>query len=176
MFVDEKIGRLNEVAAQIGLSGLQTCIDPNSASKAGVNTMPLSPRLNRYVVLPVRRFLNNDLSFDSFAISARNEKSSEYATAFFLDSGTAEQPGGTGRVFDWKAAIPIAKCVSDAGWKLVVAGGLTPENVQEPIGILHPWGVDVSSGVEARPGKKDPEKVRAFVKAVRETDKANSRN
>jgi phosphoribosylanthranilate isomerase len=176
VFVDEKIGRLNEVAAQIGLSGLQTYTDPNSASKAGVNTMPLSPRLNRYVVLPVRRFLNNDLSFDSFAISARNEKSSEYATAFFLDSGTAEQPGGTGRVFDWKAAIPIAKCVSDAGWKLVVAGGLTPQNVGEAMGILHPWGVDVSSGVEAKPGKKDPEKVRAFVKAVREADKANSRN
>jgi phosphoribosylanthranilate isomerase len=47
---------------------------------------------------------------------------------------------------------------------------LTPENVGEAIGILKPWGVDVVSGVEARPGKKDPEKVRAFLNAVRAAD------
>jgi phosphoribosylanthranilate isomerase len=57
------------------------------------------------------------------------------------------------------------------GVKMVVAGGLTAENVAEAIGILQPWGVDVASGVETRPGKKDPEKVRAFVKAVREADR-----
>jgi phosphoribosylanthranilate isomerase len=48
---------------------------------------------------------------------------------------------------------------------------LTPQNIGEAISILQPWGVDVVSGVEARPGKKDPEKVRAFVRAVREMDK-----
>jgi phosphoribosylanthranilate isomerase len=55
--------------------------------------------------------------------------------------------------------------------KLVVAGGLTPANVGRAIEVLQPWGVDVVSGVEATPGKKDPEKVRAFVKAVREFDR-----
>jgi phosphoribosylanthranilate isomerase len=57
------------------------------------------------------------------------------------------------------------------GLKLVVAGGLTPSNVEEAMQVLHPWGVDVVSVVEARPGKKDPEKVRAFVRAVREYDR-----
>jgi phosphoribosylanthranilate isomerase len=99
-----------------------------------------------------------------------------FCETFFLDSGRLGQPGGTGEPFDWSKAIPIAEGMRKGGLKLVVAGGLTPENVPEAMRILHPWGVDVSSGVETRPGKKDPEKVRAFVKAVRDADKANSRN
>jgi phosphoribosylanthranilate isomerase len=87
---------------------------------------------------------------------------------FVLDSGDLRQPGGTGKTFDWKKAVPIAEGMRQGGVKLVVAGGLTAENVAEAIGILKPFGVDVVSGVEARPGKKDPEKVRAFVRAVRE--------
>jgi phosphoribosylanthranilate isomerase len=54
---------------------------------------------------------------------------------------------------------------------VIVAGGLTPLNVSEAIKTFQPFGVDVASGVEARPGKKDPEKVRAFVNAVREIDR-----
>ncbi|HZQ20233.1 MAG TPA: phosphoribosylanthranilate isomerase [Terriglobales bacterium] len=94
--------------------------------------------------------------------------------ALFLDSGTTLKPGGTGNPFDWHKAVPIADELKQGPFKLVVAGGLTPGNVSEAIDILHPWGVDVSSGVEARPGKKNPEKVRAFIRAVREADKANS--
>jgi phosphoribosylanthranilate isomerase len=90
--------------------------------------------------------------------------------AFLVDSGTSSRHGGTGESFDWKGAIPVLDDIKRIG-KVIAAGGLTGANVSEAIGILQPWGVDVVSGVEARPGKKDPEKVRAFVRAVREMDR-----
>jgi phosphoribosylanthranilate isomerase len=96
-------------------------------------------------------------------------------SALFIDSGHGSMPGGTGQTFDWRRFQPAMRPLS-MHFKVVVAGGLTPNNVSEAMSILHPWGVDVSSGVEALPGKKDPEKVRAFIKAVRDHDKANSRN
>jgi phosphoribosylanthranilate isomerase len=83
-----------------------------------------------------------------------------------LDSSAAGQLGGTGRTFDWERVQPWAGVINSIS-KLIVAGGLKPGNVQEAIHILHPWGVDVSTGVEREPGKKDHRKVRAFVQAVR---------
>ncbi len=71
-----------------------------------------------------------------------------------LDSGDLRQPGGTGNTFDWKKAVPIAEGMRQGGVKLIVAGGLTAENVAEAIGILKPWGVDVASGVEADAGEE----------------------
>ncbi len=87
--------------------------------------------------------------------------------AFLLDSSRGGQPGGTGQPFDWEANVAAVKVIKTLG-KVVIAGGLNPSNVTEAIRILNPWGVDVVSGVEASPGKKDPEKVRAFITAVRE--------
>ena len=89
-----------------------------------------------------------------------------------LDSSTAEERGGTGQAFDWELVQPWAGIVNSIS-KLIVAGGLRPGNVQEAIHLLHPWGVDVSSGVEHAPGKKDPRKVRAFVRAVRAMEEAS---
>jgi phosphoribosylanthranilate isomerase len=89
-----------------------------------------------------------------------------------LDSSTAEQRGGTGRKFDWERVQPWAGVINSIS-KLIIAGGLRPSNVQEAIHILRPWGVDVSSGVEREPGKKDPKRVRAFIQAVRAMDKAS---
>jgi phosphoribosylanthranilate isomerase len=88
----------------------------------------------------------------------------------FLDSGSLQQPGGTGTVFDWQKAAPIVAQMKQVV-RVVVAGGLNPTNVIEAIHVLNPWGVDVSSGVEAKPGKKDPEKVQAFVAAVRQAER-----
>jgi phosphoribosylanthranilate isomerase len=90
---------------------------------------------------------------------------------FVLDSGDLRTPGGTGRTFDWKKAVSVVEAMGQGGLRVVVAGGLTPGNVGEAMEILKPWGVDVASGVEAQAGKKDPEKVRAFVKAVRDADR-----
>jgi phosphoribosylanthranilate isomerase len=91
--------------------------------------------------------------------------------AVLVDSGSAEHPGGTGDKFDWQHAEFIREGMKQLGVRLLVAGGLVSGNVGNAIDIFQPWGVDVSSGVEAKPGKKDPEKVRAFVRAVREADR-----
>ena len=93
--------------------------------------------------------------------------------AFLLDSGTSSKHGGTGISFDWSAALPVLEEIKRLG-KVIAAGGLTPSNVEAALTLLHPWGVDVASGVEASPGKKDPDKVRAFVKAVRDCDRKAS--
>jgi phosphoribosylanthranilate isomerase len=94
--------------------------------------------------------------------------------AVLLDSGTSGRPGGTGKKFDWRSVVSMTELMGRLDLRLIVAGGLTPECVGDAMGVLTPWGVDVASGVEARPGKKDPEKVRAFVRAVREMDRRSA--
>ncbi len=84
-----------------------------------------------------------------------------------LDAYSPEAYGGTGRVGDWALARKVL-----TAYRGLLAGGLTPENVAEAITRVHPWGVDVSSGVEAQPGQKDPARIRAFVHAVRHAQEA----
>ena len=69
---------------------------------------------------------------------------------------------GSGRLFDWRLAAEVPD-----GMRLILAGGLDADNVADAIGIVEPWGVDVASGVEAEPGKKDPTKVRRFIANAR---------
>ena len=89
--------------------------------------------------------------------------------AYVLDSGSWTKRGGTGKKFDWKQAAPLVRFVGGR-FDLIIAGGLNPENVAKAIRLFRPWGVDVVSGVEREPGKKDHEKVRAFVKAAKGVD------
>jgi phosphoribosylanthranilate isomerase len=91
-------------------------------------------------------------------------------TALLVDSGRGDRPGGTGLPFDWEGE-KIGIWHLGTRVPIVVAGGLTPGNVKDAMSVLAPWGVDVVSGVEASPGTKDPEKVRAFVRAAREMDR-----
>jgi phosphoribosylanthranilate isomerase len=83
--------------------------------------------------------------------------------AILVDSRTASAVGGTGQSFDWALASKTLFRNTNARDRIVAAGGLSPENVAEAIATLRPWGVDVVSGVEAAPGRKDPAKVRAFI-------------
>jgi phosphoribosylanthranilate isomerase len=88
------------------------------------------------------------------------------ASAFLLDAYVPGIAGGTGRSFPWELAAQAKRY----GRPIIVAGGLTPDNVAQCIRTTRPYGVDVSTGVEAAPGKKDPEKVRAFIRSAREAE------
>jgi phosphoribosylanthranilate isomerase len=93
-----------------------------------------------------------------------------FASGVLLDTRVEAvdgRPGGTGRAFDWTLAREVrenARC-------LVLAGGLTPDNVGRAVAAVEPDAVDVSSGVESSPCRKDPARVRAFVRAVRATER-----
>jgi phosphoribosylanthranilate isomerase len=89
---------------------------------------------------------------------SRNE-----APALLVDAAVKGSYGGTGVTADWSAAAGLAK-----RYPLLLAGGLTPENVSDAVRQVNPWGVDVASGVESAPGEKDPARMSAFVNAVRE--------
>lgn len=86
------------------------------------------------------------------------------ARALLLDAHVPGEPGGTGRTFEW-AGIP-----RDLPMPLILSGGLTPGNVGRAVREVRPWAVDVSSGVEASRGSKDPEKIVQFIRSVQRED------
>ena len=96
--------------------------------------------------------------------SVREEARAYPGERLLLDALAPGMPGGTGKTFDWRLAAELAKARH-----LTLAGGLRVENVADAIAAVGPARVDVASGVETRPGHKDPERVRAFVRAVRST-------
>ncbi len=96
--------------------------------------------------------------------AASLEDLERYATdAWLLDAFVPGKPGGSGATFNWELAGEVQR----RGRPVFLAGGLTPSNVAEALRVASPYGVDVSSGVEIAPGKKDHAKVRAFIKSVR---------
>ncbi len=84
---------------------------------------------------------------------------------FLLDTGVPGLRGGTGRTFDWG----VARLASAYG-RVIVAGGLTPDNVGQAIAAARPYGVDVNSGVESAPGRKDRRRLQEFIRRVREAE------
>lgn len=183
VFVGNYGGDLAELVRKVGLTGMQTHIGPGLESgpqgKAyGAGCFP--DGFEACISLPAEWFVEGQDSIREFLaqITAERETRRSQSAAgstsslptIFLDSGSLQQPGGTGRVFDWQKALPIVEYMRP-NFRTVVAGGLTPSNVAEAMQVLKPWGVDISSGVEAKPGKKDPDKVRAFIAAVRAAEK-----
>jgi phosphoribosylanthranilate isomerase len=164
VFVDQSAAQASSISKRVELSAVQ--VYPSSGDGPGSLTdFVKNVRHRMFVATPGPR--------GTFAKGFGFFFSEEFlrrTSAIFLDSGDSQKPGGTGKAFDWReAAEPVA--LMSQTIPVAVAGGLTAGNVGDAIAILKPWGVDVASGVEGRPGKKDPDKVRAFVRAVRAMDR-----
>ncbi len=156
VFVNESAELICKYADEAGLTAIQLHGDKEDPWKADL-IAGSHPSLKIIVAISMSRPSIEHENWDPKRVYA-----------FLADSGNSANHGGTGNVFDWNAQQQSLRMI---GGKIIVAGGLTPANVAKAIHILEPWGVDVVSGVEKAPGKKDPEKVRAFIKAVREARK-----
>ncbi|MEX0762755.1 MAG: phosphoribosylanthranilate isomerase [Dehalococcoidia bacterium] len=148
LFRNQPADWVNQVVTEIGLDYVQLCGEEDEAYISQLST-------------PVFRQVR--VKEDASPAGLTGEVAPHLASGriVVLDRYDAKLPGGGGEVFDWSAAVGIA-----AEEHVLLAGGLTPENVRSAIDRLHPWGVDVSSGVEVN-GTKDPSRIRAFVQAAR---------
>ncbi|MBN2429210.1 MAG: phosphoribosylanthranilate isomerase [Deltaproteobacteria bacterium] len=143
LFVNEEAARVVEIMTRCGLDIAQLHGD------IAVDELPFEER----------RIIR--------ALRVRDEASLEDVgrikdATILLDTYVKGRMGGTGETFDWSLAARVAKTR-----RVVLAGGLTPENVAEAIRTVRPYGVDVSSGVEMSPGRKDSEKIAAFIRNAR---------
>lgn len=146
VFVDEEAAVVRDLAARVGLDWVQL---------HGRE----SPEYCRSLGLRVLKGLRIEAESSLGALAEYRDA----VQAFLLDTYKAGQAGGTGETFDWQLARR-----AQAFGAIVLAGGLTPANVAQAIEVARPQAVDVASGVEAAPGKKDPEKLRDFFAAVRQ--------
>lgn len=155
VFVDFSLDQIETSVRACGLTGVQL----HSAIGSG---LPAKLRERLGAGLRIVQVIH-------FAAEIENAQSSvqdQDVDALLVDSRSTTAVGGTGITYDWSVA---ARTIfnSPNGQKLIAAGGLSPDNVAEAIATLCPWGVDVVSGVEAAPGRKDPDKLRAFIAKAR---------
>jgi phosphoribosylanthranilate isomerase len=160
VFVDASLSEIYSTVRECGLTGVQLHDDTDPEAPAKLRAR-LGPELR---ILRVVHFEAGapDRTAEHIGLLAQDR----HLDAVLVDSRTATAVGGTGVPFDWVAARRTV-FGDGARLKLVVAGGLNPENVAQAVGLLQPWGVDVASGVEAAPGRKEPNKVGAFVARAR---------
>jgi phosphoribosylanthranilate isomerase len=162
VFVNQYEDTICALAGEVGLSGVQLHGDDEDPHVADL-LVKRRPDLKVFVGISMRH-----ATPEGWAMMWNPN----VVHAFLVDSSNSSQLGGTGKIFDWQKSGPRIEVIATLG-RVVVAGGLRPANVADAMRILKPWGVDVASGVEARPGKKDPAKVKAFVAAVREADQVH---
>jgi phosphoribosylanthranilate isomerase len=152
VFVNESEQKMLEIAESVGLDRVQL---HGEESPAAVQ------RLGRS--LPVIKAVRVKKSFRPASLARF-----KHASALLLDGFDARQWGGTGRTFDWRIAQRARR-----GAKFFLAGGITPENVAQAIRTAKPYAVDVCSGVESKPGKKDPKRLKAFMREVEKARKGS---
>lgn len=160
VFVNEPAERIRGIVSEVGLTGVQLhgykTLDVSTTLKAQAG----SPgELQVTFVLPMPRSGEIGEGLIQFGNVDR----------VLFDTAVEGRRGGSGQMWNWKMGKEFLELVGHHA-KVVIAGGLTPSNVADAIRTLHPWGVDVVSGVEREPGKKDHEKVRAFIKAAKSAD------
>jgi phosphoribosylanthranilate isomerase len=163
VFVNESADRIREIVKGTGLTSVQLHGEESDRLLAEVNAMRTAdggkPKLYRAMHLPEHFAAELNQGFSWPEDVAKPD-------AILLDTAQGQVRGGSGKKFDWQAAVPLVEAI-ETQIPVIVAGGLDPENVGEAIRLFQPYGVDVVSGVEASPGKKDPVKVREFVRAAR---------
>ncbi len=154
VFVDASFEEIVQSVSESRLTGVQLHVstDPKLASKL---------REHFGSSLRILQVIHYAQDLESRLHTLHHENAID---AVLIDSRTAIAVGGTGIRFDWQAA---SDSFLQSRLRLIAAGGLKPENVAEAIHTLQPWGVDVASGVESVPGRKDPARVRAFVAAAK---------
>ncbi|HVW78036.1 MAG TPA: phosphoribosylanthranilate isomerase [Alloacidobacterium sp.] len=156
VFVDADFGEIVRSVEDAALTGVQL-----HAAKDETLATKLRERFG--ASLRILRVLHFADDLEAQLQAVRNDNAID---GILVDSRTANAVGGTGVSYNWQAAR--AGFLAASRLRLIAAGGLKPENVAEAIRVLEPWGVDVASGVEAAPGKKDAARVQAFIKAANE--------
>lgn len=162
LFVDAGAERVRKVARELGLRHIQL---------HGDETPELVAELNEFTILKAIRV--DPATFASELDSWRRaigKLKLTHLQGFVLETA-AGTLGGTGKANDWETVDRHRQRGDFIGLShLIAAGGLTPETVADVVRRLHPWAVDVSSGVEGSPGKKSPERIEAFVRQVRSAE------
>jgi phosphoribosylanthranilate isomerase len=160
VFVDAGFDEIVATAAAAGLTGVQL----HRTSDA---LLPFHLR-RHYEHFPVRFGILSVLPYsDSLEHQLNQLRGDDTLDGVLVDSSTARAVGGTGTSFNWLGAQGSFQRAAPR-LRLIAAGGLAPENVPQAIQILQPWGVDVVSGVESKPGKKDPARLLAFIQAAQQ--------